>query len=287
MRVDLHIHTTASDGRWLPAQVVKQVRRAGLDLFAVADHDAVDSLHPVEDIVRGSGPAFIPGVEVSSTLEGCLFHLLGYGIDPDSLPLLAMLSENREKMESVDMQSIQKLIDAGYPIDYDDYHRYENDVTRGGWKALNLFIDRGFCRDVDDFFARLFVGEMALRMPVFASPESAIDLIHRSGGVAICAHPGYSVGDEGQALLGQLVERGVDGLECYSPYHDSQITRQLDGYCRQRNLLITAGSDCHGGFAGRVLGQPEVDSADLVLGPLSRFAIHYRLGGERRCIRRS
>jgi predicted metal-dependent phosphoesterase TrpH len=79
VRRGLHIHTTASDGRWLPAQVVEQVRRTGLDLFAVTDHDAVDSLHPVENLVRGSGPAFIPGVGISSTPEGCSCHLLGRG----------------------------------------------------------------------------------------------------------------------------------------------------------------------------------------------------------------
>jgi len=274
MRVDLHIHTTASDGRWLPAQVVKQVRRAGLDLFAVADHDAVDSLRPVEALVRGTGPAFIPGVEVSTTLNGHLFHILGYGVDPDSPHLLTMLSENREKMESVDLQSIQKLKDAGHEISYADYERYENDVTRGGWKALNLFIDRGFCRDVRDFFGRLFVGEMALRLPVFASPQSAISLLHRSGAIVICAHPGYSAGEDGLSTLDQLVEHGLDGLECYSPYHDDRTTRQLTAYCRQRNLLITAGSDCHGGFAGRTLGQPQVDSEDLALGPLLGCAIH-------------
>jgi len=273
MRVDLHIHTTASDGRWLPGELVDQVRRAGIDLFAVADHDAVDGLRPVADLVRGGGPAFVPGVEVSSTLDGYLFHLLGYGIDPDAPALLAMLSENREKMESVDLQSIQVLIDAGYPIGYEDYYRYENDVTRGGWKALNLFIDRGFCRDVRDFFGRLFVGNMALSMPVFAAPEAAIDLIHRAGGIAVCAHPGHSAGDDGQALLDQLVRRGIDGLECYSPYHNDETSRQLVDYCRQRNLLITAGSDCHGGFARRALGQPEVDVIDLRLGPIPSFAI--------------
>jgi predicted metal-dependent phosphoesterase TrpH len=273
MRVDLHIHTIASDGCWLPAELVDQVGRAGIDLFAVADHDAVDSLRPVEDLVRSNGPAFIPGVEVSSTLAGCLFHLLGYGIDPDSPSLLAMLSENREKMESVDLQSIQMLIDAGYPIGYEDYDRYENDVTRGGWKALNLFIDRGFCLDVHGFFGRLFVGDMALSMPVFAAPEAAIDVIHCAGGVAVCAHPGYSAGDDEQGLLDQLVEKGIDGLECYTPYHDGETTRQLVDYCQQRNLLITAGSDCHGGFAGRALGQPEVDVTDLRLGPMPSFAI--------------
>ncbi len=274
MRVDLHIHTTASDGRWLPAQAVEQVRRAGIELFAVADHDAIESLRPVEALVRGAGPAFVPAVEVSTTLEGCLFHLLGYGIDADSPDLLALLSENREKMESVDLQSIQKLIEAGYAVSYADYERYENDATRGGWKVLNLFIDRGFCRNVHDFFGQLFVGDMALTLPDFAAPAAAIDLIHRSGGVSVCAHPGYSIRNGAHALLDELVELGLDGLECYSPYHGPDATVRFASYCRQRHLLITAGSDCHGGFAGRGLGQPDFDSGDLVLGPLLERAVH-------------
>lgn len=274
MRVDLHIHTTASDGRWLPAQAVEQVQRAGIDLFAIADHDAVDSVRPIEAIVRGTGPAFVPAVEISATIESCLIHLLGYGIDATSPKLLSLLLENRDRMESVDLQSVQKLIDAGYALSYEDYDRYQNDVTRGGWKALNLFIDRGFCRDVDDFFARLFVGDMAITMPCFAAPATVIDVIHRLGGVVICAHPGYSLRNREHTFLDDLVEIGLDGLECYSPYHTADATARFVSYCRQRHLLITAGSDCHGGFAGRDLGQPEADSADLVLGRLAEYAIH-------------
>jgi hypothetical protein len=165
------------------------------------------------------------------------------------------------------------LIEAGYPITYEAYEQYDNDVTRGGWKALNLFIDLGFCRNVDDFFGRLFADEMALAMPDFAPPDVAIDLIHRLDGLAVCAHPGYSAGPQGQALLDRLVECGIDGLECYSPYHDHEMTQHLAGYCHRRGLLITAGSDCHGGFAGRTLGQPQVDATALSLGPLPGFAI--------------
>jgi predicted metal-dependent phosphoesterase TrpH len=140
MRVDLHIHSTASDGCWHPPQLVAQVRQAGIGLFAVADHDTVANVRPVEHLARDSGLAFIRAVEVSTTLDGHLFHFLGYGIDPEDPSLLRVLQENEETMESVDQQSIHKLIEAGYDLRPEEYDLYENDVTRGGWKALNLFI---------------------------------------------------------------------------------------------------------------------------------------------------
>ncbi len=267
MRVDLHIHSTASDGRWTPGQIVQEVRQAGIDLFAVADHDSVASVRAVESAAKGSGLSFLRAVEVSCTLDGDLLHILGYGIAPEDPRLERVLAENRVKMESVDRQSIQRLIDAGYPITHHEYEAYENDPTRGGWKALNLFIDRGFCRDVRDFFGRLFTGDMALTMPPFAPPEEVVGSIRAAGGSAICAHPGNNDGGD-TALLDQLVACGVEGLECYSPYHDQQTTAALIGYCLQRRLLITAGSDCHGGFVGRALGQPEAHLRDLDLGLL-------------------
>jgi predicted metal-dependent phosphoesterase TrpH len=184
-----------------------------------------------------------------------------------------MLAENEAKMESVDRQSIQKLIDRGHEISFEAYEAYEDDPSRGGWKALNFFIDRGICRDVDDFFGHVFTGEMALDMPTFAEPGEAATAIRRAGGVAICAHPGHSARKGGLALLDRLIERGIAGLECYSPYHDRATTDRLIRYCRERDLLITAGSDTHGGFAGRALGQPEAYAHDLNLGPLLAYVI--------------
>jgi predicted metal-dependent phosphoesterase TrpH len=267
MRVDLHIHSTASDGRWSPEQLVHNVRHTGIDLFALTDHDSIANVIPVEQEMRGSGLCFIRAVEISATLDGYGFHIVGYGIDPDRPALLRTLAQNRDRMESINMQSIDKLIGAGYDISHPEYEAYEDDPTRGGWKALNLFIDKGFCSDVDGYFQRLFTGDLALDMPAFCPAENAIRVIHEAGGLAICAHPAHSAHQE-LARLGQLVAQGLDGLECYSPYHDDRTTRRLVGYCRQRGLLITAGSDCHGGFASRKLGQPEVYADHLNLGPL-------------------
>ncbi|MBN1640697.1 MAG: PHP domain-containing protein [Anaerolineae bacterium] len=273
MRVDLHIHTSASDGRWSPEQVVDQVRREGIELFAIADHDTIDHVRPTEAHAAGAGLAFLRAVEISTTLHDYLFHILGYDIVPEDAQLLDLLARNRETMEQIDRQSIRKLIAAGYEISMDDYDRYEHDPPRGGWKALSLFIDRGFCTSVADFYGRLFSGDMALVMPPFAPPDEVISTIHRTGGIAICAHPGYSVRGDDLGMLDELIALGLDGLECYSPYHDRALTDRLIAFARARGLLITAGSDCHGGFAARALGQPEAYLRDLELGPLLSRAV--------------
>jgi predicted metal-dependent phosphoesterase TrpH len=267
-RVDLHIHSTASDGRWTPQQVVSQVAQTGIGLFAVADHDTVDSVSAVERFAQRTGMGFLRAVEVTTTLDGRQFHLVAYGIDPAHPVLLEMLRENWEKLTSVDDQSIEKLIGAGYDLDLEEYAAYRHDPTRGGWKALNFLIDQGICRDVKDFFGRLFTGEMALTYPTFYSPDRAVRIIEQAGGTAVCAHPGHSNCDGEVSVLEQLVDCGVRGFECFSPYHDPQVTRFHVDFCRRHGLLITAGSDCHGGFVNRALGQPEAYLRDLNLGPL-------------------
>ena len=130
------------------------------------------------------------------------------------------------------------------------------------------FIDKGFCHSVKDFFDRLFAGDMALQMPSFAAPEEAVRVIHQAGGVAVCAHPGHSTRHGETVLLKRLLDCGIDGLECYSPYHDEETTQRFLRFCRRHNLLVTAGSDCHGGFVGRALGMPRACLGDLHLGPL-------------------
>jgi predicted metal-dependent phosphoesterase TrpH len=268
VRVDLHIHSTASDGRWPPQELVTQVKRAGIELFAVTDHDTIANVLPVERLARGSGLGFIRAVEVSATLQGHLIHIAAYGVDLDDPALLHMLDENGKKLRSAGDQSIEKLIHAGYDVTWEEFKAYENDVTRGGWKALNFTLDKGICRDVPDFFGRLFVGDMALVYPSFAAPQEAVRTIHQAGGIAIWAHPGNDLYKEGGALSAQLLGCGMDGLECYSPYHDKATTQRCLDFCRRHDLLVTAGSDCHGGFVGRALGVPQAHSADLKLGPL-------------------
>ncbi|MGC9346795.1 MAG: PHP domain-containing protein [Anaerolineae bacterium] len=270
MRADLHIHTTASDGRWTPTQVVAGCRSAGIGLFAVADHDAVANVLITEQLARLAGLGFIRAVEISTIENGLLLHILGYGIDPRDGELVALIDDNRARLEATDDEDIRRLIALGYPLDYDDYLAYDYDRTRGGFKSLNYLIDQGICSGPNDFF-RDVRSRLNHPWPDFVSPQNAIDAIRAAGGVPVLAHPGASIaGDEGlrEDVLSVLLGAGIGGLECYSQYHDVDTTTICVAWCEGHDLLITGGSDYHGGFVGRQLGIPEVDTSQLRLGSL-------------------
>ncbi len=268
VRADLHLHTTASDGCWTPEQLVDEVSRAGIGLFAVTDHDSLSSLAEAADRARARGLRFLPGVELSSMLNGQWYHLLAYGFDPGDEALLALAAANEARLDGINDEAVRILIAAGHPISWDDYAAYTWDRRRGGWKAFNYALDRGLCHDTRGYFGTLFA-DLAYPGADFPPPAEVVAAVKQAGGVVVLAHPGaYFNGDLGYGQLETLVEVGVEGIECYSFHHDAQTTRRLLDYCHRRGLLITGGSDCHGGFVGRALGVPPVRAGDLRLGAL-------------------
>jgi len=269
LRADLHLHTTASDGRWPPEQLIEEVQRVGIGIFSVTDHDSLGSLAETTERVRGNGLRFLPGVELSARLDGQLCHLLGYGFEPDEPGLVSFVEANHARLHGGSDDAVRLLAEAGYPISLDDYATYSWDRRRGGWKALNFLIDQGLCRDVHSYFSELFGNGFVHPEPEYPSPEKVIAAIRQAGGVVVLAHPGaFFYNDVYAGRLDRLVEMGVAGVECYSFHHDEVMTRFFLEYCRQRDLLVTGGSDCHGGFAGRALGVPPVHASDLRLGSL-------------------
>jgi predicted metal-dependent phosphoesterase TrpH len=273
MRADLHIHTTASDGRWPPDRLVAEVKARAIDLFAVADHDTVGNVRSAEALAREEGLAFLRSVEVSASFDGRSFHILAYGVDPEDVTLEALLRDNRTEMRRSNEHVLHHLVAAGYKIDLDDYAIYEHDRSRGGWKTLNFLIDQGFCTGVDDYFGRLTADIPAWRSN-FSHPIKVIDIIRGAGGVPILAHPGVSPGPGvTDAALEPFLDWGIAGLECYSWAHNEATTRYCLDWCARHDLLVTGGSDSHGGFVGRKLGVPVVDTIDLRLGELEERII--------------
>jgi len=270
MHVDLHIHTTASDGCWTPDEVVRHVQAAGIDLFAIADHDTMVNVAPSAELARRAGLAFLPATEVSALLDGQLVHLLAYGVRADDTALDQLLAENGRLLNAYNEVTLHRLAEAGHPINLDAYAAYRHDPSRGGWRALSFLIDSGLCQDVDDFFRHLFVGAARAPWPSFPHPARVIAAIREADGVPVLAHPGSTLREQGvrAETLAPFVAMGVAGLECYSTYHDQRITRTCLDFCARHDLLVTGGSDCHGGFAGRQLGVPRVQLDDLRLGPI-------------------
>ena len=267
LRVDLHLHTTASDGRWPPEQLIDKVRRAGIDFFAVTDHDSLASLAETANLVRGSGLRFLPGVELSSQVNGQIYHLLAYGFDPENRALRELASSNSARLADSGDEAIRLLVDLGQRVSLEEYACYSWDRRRGGWKGLNFLIDQGICSGVHEYF-RIF-DEIGHPQAEFPPVDQVVDCVHQASGVVVLAHPGASFYNGlDRERLDLLLEMGVGGLECFSFHHDEVTIRDFLNYCRSRDLLVTGGSDCHGGFAGRALGVPPVYATDLRLGRL-------------------
>jgi hypothetical protein len=273
VRVDIHIHTQASDGVWSPEELLQEVRREEIELFAVTDHDTTANVEETARLARQAELRFLRGVEFNTGLDGRIVHILGYDIDLASAPLQELAEGNRRMMAETDYRILQLLEREGYPIDWEKFEAYDYDRSRGGFKGLNFCIDEGFCSDVSDFFGRLFAAPRRLPYPEYPHPAAAIAAIRSAGGVPVLAHPFGSIGGAGsadwQALFRRLLEAGIAGMECHTPYHSEEQSAAARAFCDEHGLLITGGSDTHGHFTvRRKLGRPKVFAHQLRLGEL-------------------
>jgi 3',5'-nucleoside bisphosphate phosphatase len=270
MLTDMHIHTTASDGSWTPEELILHTSMSNLELIAVTDHDCIDNACETALLANRNNIKYIAGVEISSTFNGSLYHILGYGIDTKDDWLREVLQHNTKIMEKHDDDSIKTLIDAGYGINFEDYVTYCYDKRRGGWKSLNFLIDKGICSGVGDYFGKLFCKERSPAFPVFPEPHIIIDCIKKSGGVSVLAHPVYekidcSVDD----ILNSFKEIGIEGIECYHPNHSIKDTKDCLRWCNANSMIITGGSDCHGDLIkARKLGMLKLDINMIRLGSI-------------------
>ncbi len=271
MKADLHIHSTASDGTWSPEALIQNILSAEIQVFSITDHDSLDNVDIISRLAKNGGLFFIPGVEISVSYCKMSYHILGYGIDIESDELQKTLTENKGSSEEKDIKSLIFLKNRGYPVSLKEFEEYTYLPERGGWKALNYFIDKGFCQNYKDFFQLFKDMGNPFNNTSYVSPEMAISSIVKSGGIPILAHPGATFyGDDYQAIVGSMFEKGIKGIECFHPENNEEITEYCINFCTKNNLYITGGSDCHGDFVeARSLGKPEIFENQIKIGSLS------------------
>ena len=265
MKIDLHMHSSASDGTWSPEALIQNVINAGIEIFSVTDHDTVENIAAVSDLAIGTNLTFIRGVEINTSNGGHIFHILGYNIDTENERLNNVLSRNRAFIERKNGDSMAILMKMGHPVSPDEYYKYKNHPERGGWKALNYAIDKGLCQTYKEFF-NLFDGKKDFfKINVDVKPEAAISCVKQSGGIPVLAHPGSGLyGNDYKKTVSAVLEMGIDGLECYHPENDPEVTEYCLEICKKNSLYITGGSDCHGEFVKeRRLGKPDIDLSHL------------------------
>lgn len=242
--IDLHVHSTASDGNHTPAEVVALALGQKLDVIALTDHDCTDGLAEAWTASAGTGLTVLAGVELGVMVDGHEVHLLGYLFDPGYAPLQERLREMQNERLIRAGRMVEKLADLGFAVSLDRVLEVAGEGAVGRPHVAQVLLEEGHAATWDEVFDRLigdggpaYVPRGRLTMP------EAITLLHEAGGVAVLAHPVYVKGH--MKLIPQLVEYGLDGVEVFYPKHDAELIRRLKGLARGHDLVMTGGSDFH------------------------------------------
>jgi 3',5'-nucleoside bisphosphate phosphatase len=259
--IDLHIHSTASDGTLTPPEILALAVEHGLKAIAITDHDSLSgSLAAVESGIP-SVLKFMTGIEISAAapdgynLKGSV-HILGYGIDCRHAALNDLLGKLKTAREERNPKIIARLNRLGMNLNMDDLVPIVGDAVAGRPHIAQLLVKKGMAASIDDAFGRFLGKNKPAYVNKYRIPmAAAIDAINQAGGVAVLAHPllnGPGEPEAFESFLLTLKSMGLKGLEAYYPEHSSSITAE---YCRLANkhhLLITGGTDFHGAVTPRI-----------------------------------
>lgn len=243
--VDLHLHTTASDGQQSPAEVVLLAHEIGLDCIAITDHDTTDGVGPALEAAAGSALEIIPGIELSAEDENGDVHILGYGVDLNNADFQAQLRAFRQNRYDRGLLIVEKLASLGVQIAWEDVLGFADGGAVGRPHIARALVAAGHAADVKDAFDRYIAndkpGYVARKR---LSPEDSIAMIHTAGGVAVLAHP-ILVHDY-PAMTERLSRAGLDGIEKVYPRHDAHTEATIQALADRFGLIVTGGSDFHG-----------------------------------------
>ncbi len=263
-RIDLHTHSTVSDGMLSPDDLVREAAQLGVEIMALTDHDTVDGVPEAMETGRTIGVEVVPGVELGTSVERREHHILGYLVDIDDRVFRAALEDLAARRLRRAETMIQRLAEAGVAVSLAEVLAEAGNGTVGRPHLARVLIAHGYVADIGEAFERfLKFGRPAYvpRQPF--PPEEAIALILQAGGVPALAHP-FSTGDP-QAANERLKPAGLQGLEVYYGEYDHAQRASLKSLADRFGLIPTGGSDYHGPAyrAGRDLGAPPVP-ADTV-----------------------
>ncbi len=274
--IDLHSHTTASDGSLSPRELVQEAVRRGVRILAITDHDSTEGLaEAITEAAKHPPLEIVPGIELNTDVEGGEIHILGFFIDRHAEWFQVLLRELREERVQRIYRMAERLGVLGLPIDPQEVFALVKEGSAGRPHVAQVLVQRGYVKTVREAFDRYLKNGGPASVPrKKLSPETAIDVIRRAAGVPIFAHPGLSGKDE---LIPELIRAGLQGLECYYHEHSPVQTATYLQICKDHDLVATGGSDYHGPHLGRTnhVGLPSVPYAAYE----ALKAAHQRLPG--------
>lgn len=249
--IDLHTHTTASDGALAPRALVALAAQHGVRVLAITDHDSTGGLAEARAAAAAHpGLTIVPGLEINCDVEGGEVHVLGYGVAAEAAWFQDFLAGQRAERVARIHRLTARLAELGMPIDPAEVFALVKEGSPGRPHVAQAMVARGYVRSVREAFERyLRTGGPASVPRRRLTPTEAVEVIRRAGGVPVLAHPGVAGLDH---LIPGLVEAGLEGIECYYAEHSGAQTAAYLALCRQHGLVATGGSDYHGPHTGRV-----------------------------------
>ena len=247
--IDLHTHSTASDGTYTPAELIRYAKAKGLRALALTDHDCIDGLDEAVSVGREVGVEVIPGVELSAEFPNGTMHILGFFVDRTRAAFLQRLATLQEARRQRNPLIVKKLQDLGLEITYDEVVAASGGGQVGRPHFARVLMQKGYVRTNGEAFERfLKKGGPAYVEKARFSPEESIALIHEAGGVSVLAHPFtlHLPAEELDPLFERLAKAGLEGVETYYSAHTAEETLRYERLAREWELVTSGGSDFHG-----------------------------------------
>ena len=275
-RIDLHMHTSVSDGTDAPEEIVERVRAAGLDIFSVTDHDSFSACVEIGGELKSGDPAFVFGVEFSCEDEDGLCHILGYGYDANAPSIIEAVATGHDLRISKLSGRLKFMEDEfGFTFSEDDRSALYRMNNPGKPHLGNLLVKYGYAATkseaIKDFVNKCGDKEAHL------SPEYAVEAIIKAGGIPVIAHPSLGggnaliTGERMEKRIKKLVGYGLKGLEAFYSGFDKELMEETLSFARKYDLYVTAGSDYHGANKTVELGQTNAPKAADYPEGLKRF----------------
>jgi predicted metal-dependent phosphoesterase TrpH len=248
--IDLHVHSTASDGSLSPLEIIELAKKTGLRAVAITDHDTIEG--SAEALGRPQSPSLeiLSGIEISADFPSGTMHILGYLFRLDDLSLRQTLKTLQEARATRNVKIVQKLQELGVNIRYDEVAAFSGGGQIGRPHIAQVLVHKGVAQSFDEAFRRfLKKGGPANVERYRLLPAEAIQAILQAGGVPVLAHP-FTLNAKNETalddILAGLKQAGLEGLEVYCPGHGPTNTALYERLARRHGLLMTGGSDFHG-----------------------------------------
>ncbi|MBN2104950.1 PHP domain-containing protein [bacterium] len=248
--VDLHVHTYYSDGLLSPSKMVQMAKETGLSAVGICDHDTINGLEEAETAGQCYGIEVVPGIELSSQYKGRDLHILGYYFDLENLDLIDYIERFCAERYRRAAKMVGNLNQGGVHIRMDDVEDKAQGNSIGRPHIAEVLMEKGYVETFQEAFHRYIgYGADSYVEKYKLQPVQAIQLVSKAKGISILAHPGPVISDE---IIIDLVKMGIDGIEVIHPNINQKRTRYLMDLAQTYGLLISGGSDCHGGRTGQI-----------------------------------